>query len=143
MCTKLRRMPSPANHLVFHGALLVLVGLLAGIPFARAIKTQGREVAWRVVHSGSTMAGILLIALAAVAPKLQLPAWAISTFAWSMIAGSDVFVIAMVIAAVTGARGLGRGGSATNTAVLVLYQAGAVLTLVASSLLVLGAARAP
>jgi hypothetical protein len=132
----------PSNQLVFHGGLLLLIGLLGGFFFARAIKSGVQEVAWRVVHSGSTMAGIMLIALAPVAPKLVLPAWATLAFAWSIIGGSDVFVVAMVIAAFTGGRGLSRGGTAANRLVLALYQAGTVLSLIACVLLVIGAAHA-
>lgn len=40
--------------LLFHGAIVVLIGLLSGIPYGSAIiKKKGKSVirAWRVAHS--------------------------------------------------------------------------------------------
>ena len=54
-------------HYFLHGLIILMVGFLAGFPFAKAIKLQnGKEVAWRVVHSGSSVAGIMLIAIGGV-----------------------------------------------------------------------------
>jgi hypothetical protein len=61
-----------AQQLVLHGSLVLLSGFLGGIFFARAIKREKGEVAWRVVHAGASMGGIMLIALGPAIPQLAL-----------------------------------------------------------------------
>jgi len=67
---------APAR-VVFHGALVLLLGLLCGIPFAQVLAGGGDPElarAWRVAHVGIVAGGILGIAtgpaLRHVAPVL-------------------------------------------------------------------------
>lgn len=51
-------MEEPARHLLFHGVIILLLGLLAGIPYGRAILKKQQDsliIAWRVAHSALTM----------------------------------------------------------------------------------------
>lgn len=125
-----------SQQLVLHGSLVLLVGFVGGGLFSRAIKRAQGEVAWRVVHSGSSMGGVMLIALGAALPQLTAAAWLTQLVAWSLIAGVEVFVLAMIWAAVTGQRGLTRGGTRSNRAINVLYLAASALSLFGCSLLV-------
>ena len=129
-------------HLALHGAVVLMVGLLGGLAFARAIQNGGREVAWRVVHSGGSMAGVLLLALAGVWRLVALPAWGQLLLAGLLAAGTYALVIGMVIAAWTGGRGLSRGGSRANRAVYALYVVGTAATLAGGALLIVGLALA-
>ena len=55
--------------LLFHGAIVMLIGLLSGIPYGLAITKEKDESvirAWRVAHSGLAMGGTTMIAFAAV-----------------------------------------------------------------------------
>lgn len=131
-----------ARQLVLHGSLVLLVGFVGGCFFARAIKVGQGEVAWRVVHSGSAMAGIMLIALGPALLQLALPLWAAQVTTWTLILGTELFVVGMVLAAFSGGRGLSRRGSAANRVVWVLYMGGIALTLIGCSSLLCGAARA-
>jgi FtsH-binding integral membrane protein len=133
-------MESLAQLLVLHGSLVLLSGFLGGIFFARAIKRENGEVAWRVVHAGASMGGIMLIALGPAIPQLALPPWEASLIAWSLIVGIEVFVVGMVLAAVSGKRGLTRRGDTTNRLVWALYTLGSILTLVGCTALAWGAA---
>lgn len=48
------RIDTPARHLVFHRAIVLLFGLLSGAPYARAInrkKPAPISHAWRVAHA--------------------------------------------------------------------------------------------
>ena len=130
------------QQLVLHGSLVLLAGFLGGMFFARAIKRENGEVAWRVVHTGASMGGIMLIALGPAIPQLALPPWAASLIAWSLIIGVEVFVAGMVLAAFSGKRGLSRRGDTTNRLVWALYMLGSTLTLVGSTALAWGAATA-
>jgi hypothetical protein len=58
-----------------------------------------------------------------------------------LIVGVDVFVLAMVWAAVSGSRGLSRGGTLNNRIVNALYAVATGLTLIGCSSLVYCAAR--
>jgi hypothetical protein len=131
-----------AFQFVLHGAIVLTTGVLGGLPFARAIKLQRNEVAWRVVHSGGSMAGVMLLAIPSALPHLALPRWGLALLAWTLIAGTYALVIGMVVAAATGQRGLSAGGSAANRLVNLLYAAGTVASLAGCGLMLLGLIRA-
>ena len=131
-----------SQQLLLHGSLVLLAGFVGGCFFTRAIKRAQGEVAWRVVHSGSSMGGVMLIALGAAWPQLAASGWLASLVAWSLIAGVEVFVLAMFWAAVSGSRGLSRGGAWSNRGVNALYLCATVLSLTGCGLLVYCAAKA-
>lgn len=54
-------MEESARHLMFHAIIVLLAGLLAGIPYAGAILKKSNErliVAWRVAHAALPMGAI-------------------------------------------------------------------------------------
>ncbi|MDP5008152.1 MAG: hypothetical protein NWQ13_03985, partial [Glaciimonas sp.] len=58
-----------ARHLIFHASMVLLLGLLCGIPYAKVINRDGEEVklrAWRVAHLALPIGAILMLAIAAV-----------------------------------------------------------------------------
>jgi hypothetical protein len=130
------------TYLALHGVLVLIVSLISGRWFSKAITSKGNEVAWRVVHSGGSMGGIMLIAFSSLLPILVLPKWGIEVFIWSIILGTWAFVIAMIIAAVTGERGLVWGGSVLNRGVYTGYLMGAFLSLLGCGFLLAGLIRA-
>lgn len=129
-------------YLAIHGVLVLVVSLISGRWFSKAITSGGNEVAWRVVHSGGSMGGIMLIAFASLIPHLVLPMWAVSLFMWSIILGTWLFIIAMIVAAITGDRGLKAGGSLYNRGVYFGYMFGAIFSLAGCGLLLAGLFRA-
>ncbi len=51
-------MEEPARHLLFHGAIILLLGLLAGGPYGKAILKKEPDsliFAWRVAHSALSL----------------------------------------------------------------------------------------
>ncbi|KPJ91344.1 MAG: hypothetical protein AMJ53_11880 [Gammaproteobacteria bacterium SG8_11] len=131
-----------AVYLALHGVLILLVSLISGRWFSRAITTGGNEVAWRVVHSGGSMGGIMLIAFSSLLPIIALPRWATESFVWSTVAGIWFFVLAMIVAAITGERGLKSGGTLVNRSIYCCYFIGAFFSLIGCSLLLTGLIRA-
>ena len=101
-----------------------------------------REVAWRVVHAGGCMGGVMLLAVASVLRLVALPMWGQALLVALLGGGTYGLVAGMVIAAWTGERGLARGGSRANRVVHVLYLLGTVATLAGGGLLVVGLAFA-
>ena len=135
-------MGSLSQQLVLHGSVVLLAGFIGGMFFARAIKREHGEVAWRVVHAGASMGGVMLVALGPAVPQLALSAWEAGIIGWSLIAGVELFVVGMVLAAISGRRGLSRRGGATQRTVWAFYMLGSALTLIGCVALVWGAARA-
>jgi len=125
-------------YLALNGVLVLIVSLISGRWFSKAIKSGGNEVAWRVVHSGGSMGGIMLIAFSSLVPLLALSKLNSTLFVWFSIIGTWLFVIAMTVAAITNERGLKSQGSLTNKGVYFTYMFGAVFTLVGCGLLVVG-----
>src|SRR5439155_13577104 len=66
--------PRATRRLTFHGAVVTLVGLLAGIPYAMVAtgRVVGSERAWRFAHVGNILGGLVLLAVAGVAAPLDL-----------------------------------------------------------------------
>ena len=55
--------------LLFHGAIVVLIGLLSGIPYGSAITKKKDESvirSWRVAHSGLAMGGTTILSVVQV-----------------------------------------------------------------------------
>src|SRR3970282_230745 len=63
------------KQLIFHGAVVLLVGLLCGAPMGRSI-VRGRPEsvvrAWRVAHTSLVLGGVLLLALGGIVTYLAL-----------------------------------------------------------------------
>lgn len=128
-------------HYFLHGLIILMVGLLGGFPFASAIKHKtGKETAWRVVHSGSSMAGVMLIAIGIVTDYLCISPILNCIIFWGIISSTYLFVVAMVLAAAKGQRGIGTKETpktATWKIVYYMYGAGAALSIVSIALLII------
>src|SRR3989442_5002148 len=63
--------------MIFHGAVVILLGLLAGFPYALVITGSlvGSERAWRMAHLEGVLNGLVVIAVAAVWGRLGLRRW--------------------------------------------------------------------
>jgi len=125
-------------YLALHGVLALTVSMVCGRWFSKAIITQGNEVAWRVVHSGGSMGGIMLIAFSSLIPLVQLSNTLISFFVYAIITGTWLFILAMITAAVTGERGLINSGARSNKFVFIGYMVASVCTLIGCGLLITG-----
>lgn len=124
--------------LALHGAVVLTVSVIGGLFLYRAILKTEKIAAWHVVHSGGTVRGVMLIALAAIIQYPTLPMWQLATIVWLILFFTWTSMLAMIIAAVSGERGLGYSGSSTNKLVYILYAVGTVAIFPACSLLIYG-----
>ena len=128
-------------HYFLHGLLILMVGLLAGFPFAKAIRLQnGKEVAWRVVHSGSSVAGIMLIAIGGVIGRLELCRILDILIFLGVAVSTYLFVFGMLLAAIYSERGIGRSKSTPSRlwkTVKMSYAVGALLSILSVGLLII------
>lgn len=133
---------SHAKYLLLHGGVILLVGLLCGAPFGRAIvlgKPEGTIRAWRVAHSGLSMGGILLLALAPVIPLVQLSATWAWVLVWAFVASGYGFAVALPLGAHFGHRGLAPSLPPINRAVYLSNMVGVLGSLLGTVLLIVGA----
>jgi ABC-type polysaccharide/polyol phosphate export permease len=136
-------MITSAKHLVFHGTVVLLFGLLLGAPYAKAIN-RGAPAhivnSWRIAHQSLPIGAILMFSVAALLPSLPVPSAVSWVIAGSLIVSAYFFCVAMPLAAITGHRGLTRGKTMPENIVLFANVAGAWLSLVAALALVYAAA---
>ena len=122
--------------LVAHGALVFLLGMAAGFPFAfeilgRAelwpipgsvtVDPPGDVRGWRMAHLGGILNGVLLIAVAAVGPRLQLGARGLAWVKWGLLACAWGNIVASWIGPLTETRGLSFTGLSWNSLVYLLF----------------------
>ena len=131
-----------AKQLVLHGAIVLMIGLLCGAPYGRAInrgKPERTIVAWRVAHASLPIGAAVMLGVAGSLSALAIVdqiKWAV---ALSWIASSYAFCVSLPLAATTGHRGLTPGGPLSAWIVYGGNLTGAVLSFVGTALLIYAA----
>jgi hypothetical protein len=135
-------MDTQARYLIFHSALVLLAGLLVGVPYGRAVHRHAPDQvirAWRLAHDTLTLGPTLGLAIAAVLSAFSVGGAVKSWLAWTWVVSNYGFCFSLPLAAVVGQRGhtwdkplsnrlvfagnmVGLGASSVGTAVL-LYAA--------------------
>jgi ABC-type polysaccharide/polyol phosphate export permease len=136
-------MITSAKHLVFHGTLVLLFGLLLGAPYGKAINRSAPAHivnSWRIAHQSLPIAATLMFSVAALLSSLSVSATMSWLIAGCLIASSYFFCVSMPLAAITGHRGLARGKTVLENIVFFANIAGAWLSLIATLGLVYAAA---
>lgn len=127
-----------ARHLVFHGAIVLLIGLLCGAPYGRAINRDAPAHtvhAWRVAHASLPMGAALMFGAATALPLLAPSAAVAWCIAGLLIASGYSFCLSLPLAALTGHRGLRRDGPGAAQLVYLGNLSGAVTSLLAAAVL--------
>lgn len=131
-------MDVPARYLIFHAALILLIGLLAGIPYGKAIlnkKSESLIHAWRVAHGALALGAALMIALAAILSSLQVAPLVKQSLSLAFIVSGYGFAFALIAGPLVGARGLSFKGSISAKAVYAGNIVGAGGSLVGTFIL--------
>ena len=130
--------------LVFHGAVVVMLGLLAGFPHAFVLTGQitGEERAWRMAHLEGLLNGMLMMLAGASGGALALSASQQTWLLWSLVAAGYGNVIASVLGATFGVRGLALAGPPSNAIMNVLFWIAIAGILAGVGLLIAGARNA-
>ncbi len=128
------------QRMVFHGSAMILLGLLAGFPFALVLTgdMMGEARAWRMAHLEGLLNGMLVIAAGAVLARVVLEASTKKLLVWSLIGMGYANLAASVTAAVFGVRGLTPGMPLSNFVVYGLFMAAVVGVLLAMGLMMYG-----
>lgn len=128
-------MESAARHLVFHAAIVLLLGLAYGAPYAKAIKSGATEQvvnSWRVAHLSVPIGATLMLAIAAVLGPLAVTPGIKWTIAVLLIVSGYAFSISTPLAAITRDRGLQPGGKGLARLVYLGNFVGAWTSLLAA-----------
>lgn len=126
------------HYLILNGVLTLFVSVVGGFAFAKAIKSNPqREVAWRVVHSGGSMAGIMLMVFGCAWQYIRLGSYE-NAVGWLLIASTEFMVVGMFLAAITGKRGLRSESTGVEKMIYLLYLVGGVLCTVALGAILIG-----
>jgi hypothetical protein len=131
-----------ARYLVFHSVVVLLAGLLVGVPYGRAVHRNAQDQvirAWRLAHGTLTLGAALGLAIAAVLSSLNVGDAIKSWLAWTWVVSNYGFCFSLPLSAMVGQRGhtldkplsnqlvfagnmIGIGASSVGTVVL-LYAA--------------------
>ena len=135
-------MNTASRQLVFHGAIVLLFGLLLGAPYARAIKRKAAEHvinSWRVAHLSLPIGVTLMLAVAALLPSFAISATMSWSIAIALIVSSYAFCISTPLAAITGDRGLSPRSTGLARLVFIGNMIGAWTSIVSAVLLLYAA----
>jgi hypothetical protein len=145
------------SSMIAHGALVFIVGLLAGFPFAFVVlgkivlwpipgaihwQMPGNVRGWHMAHLEGILNGLMLFAVAAILPRLRLGETGLRTVAWGLIITAWGNMIASVIGPMFGGRGLEFGGSVTNSLMYLLFVLAIATVILAIALVFRGARKA-
>src|SRR5688572_29598867 len=128
--------------LAVNGSVVLIVSCVAGLLLHRNIRLHRDNSAWHLAHAGGSGRALLLIALAPILRWTILSERSQLVLVWLMLFFVWTSMLAMVMAAVSGARGLGWHGSMPNKAVYALYVVGTIAVFPSVFLLVVGLVRA-
>ena len=128
--------------LTLHGATILLLGLLAGLPAVAEELANVQPTVWRAGHGALLLAGVWLLATGALLPTLHLPGRQRATLTWALLVAGYAFTTAVLVQAVTGVRALSPHGTISS---LIAYLANLITVgagLLAALLTALGAKAA-
>ena len=129
------------RRLVFHGAIVLLIGGLFGIPEAGEVRRGAPEAeihAWRVAHDALVAGGVMLIAIGAALRNAVLSPSAATWLVGALIAVAYGAVVGLGLQALTGVHGLEPTGPPLNFIAFLGNLCVGVGTLVGLSLLIWG-----
>lgn len=135
-------MEDSARHLMFHAVIILLAGLLAGIPYGRSILKKTNEhliEAWKVAHAALPVGAILMLVLSVSFSDLNVAAnlkWVISIF---FIISGYGFMVALLLGPVVGHRGLTSRGPLAAKLVYSGNLLGAITSLLGTVVLLYAA----
>ena len=131
--------------ILLHGLIILLVGLLCGVPYGRAITHGWGEEAvrgWRLAHFSLVVGGLWLMIVAAVSHLLVLGRGGIAALVYSVVTSGYAFTAALVTGAIGGVRGLDAAGPILNTVAFAGNVVASVASLVWVVVSIVGTVRA-
>lgn len=132
-------METSARYLAFHGSVVLLIGLLCGGPYGRAINNAAPPhtvQAWRLAHASLPIGATLMIAVSALLSHFAVAVSIKWTITVSLCVSSYAFCVSLPLGAIVGHRGLSFGGPPSAHLVYAGNIIGAGTSLIAAVALV-------
>lgn len=124
---------------VTHGAIVLLVGLLCGIP---TVPEEEPMRLWHTAHESLIMIGILLFAVSSVMPILVLERREARALVWSLLGTGYGLMTGLVLQAVTGHHAFGPSTSPVLMIAFIGSTVGMLGSVLTASLTLMGARAA-
>lgn len=131
-----------ARYLIFHSALVLVAGLLVGVPYGRAVHRNAPDQiikAWRLAHDTLTVGPILGLAIASVLSALSVGDPIKSWLAWTWVLSNYGFCFSLPLAAMVGQRGRTLDKPLSNQLVFVGNMVGLSASSVGTAVLLYAA----
>jgi|GEM_PF-2843897 len=132
----------PVRLLLIHGSIVLLFGLLSGMPFWIAIirgRDEGAIRPWRVAHTTLIACGLVMLAAGFMSPQLGLSEGLRFFMIWVFIVSGYGFVFALIVGAGTGYRALTpRSLGVINTLLFMGHLIGAVGSIIGMCIVLYG-----
>lgn len=128
--------------MLFHGAIVMLMGLLFGLAFGFALTGGWAEEAvqaWRVAHVGMVVVGLLLLAIGAALRHLVLGGREASWLVWSLVTSAYAFTLAVLLRGAAGVKGFQPTGPILNWVAFLSNMVGILGSLMGVALTIRGA----
>lgn len=120
------------SRLIFHGAVVFLLGMFAGFPFALVLlaEVNGTETfmpgtvrAWRMAHLEGALNGMLIIIAACATAQFPVGDRGTNIIYYGLVVTAYGNIIASINSALTGGRGLSFNGLTANSITFLLFSA--------------------
>jgi hypothetical protein len=121
---------------VFHGAVVMLVGLLCGLP---TVNEEEPARLWHTAHESLILIGILLFAMSSVLPLLTLPKRESTALVWALLATGYGLMVGLVLQAITGQHAFGPSSNPVLMFAFVANATGMFGSVLTASLTIMGA----
>lgn len=128
------------KYLLFHGSIVFLAGLVAGLLYWITILRTGEELSarWRVAHAFLVIEGIFVLVVGLSIPHLALGEQALKILVWTIVISGYAFAYAFLIGALKGMRGLTTTPFGLNTTLFAGHFVGATGSTVGTAILIYG-----
>jgi hypothetical protein len=121
---------------VFHGAVVMLVGLLCGLP---TVNEEEPARLWHTAHESLILIGILLFAMSSVLPLLTLPKRESTALVWSLRATGYGLMVGLVLQGITGQHAFGPSNDPVLMFAFIANATGMLGSVLTASLTIMGA----
>ena len=124
---------------VFHGAIVMLVGLLCGAP---TVNEEEPARLWHTAHESLILIGILLFAMSSVLQLLILPKREETALRWSLLATGYGLMVGLLIQAIVGAHAFGPSNNPLLMFAFIANATGMLGSVLVAALTIMGARAA-
>lgn len=127
--------------MLFHGAVVLFIGLWFGLPFGLAVSRGWGEESvgsWHVAHSGTVAIGVMMVAIGAALHRMVLRQPAASLLVWSLVASGYGFTFGFLVRGIAGVRGFRPSGPASNMLAFIANMVGVWGSLLGIALVIYG-----